>query len=107
MVNNNLELKIRLIQGETRESKREKEKCLEALGGLIACFISLIIGSIYFFVIKKEYETWHIFFTGLIGVGILILGYYWWNRYQKASKRLEELKKELYLLKKALKKEEG
>ena len=49
-----LEFKIRIVKGEIREAKREKEKSLNAVLSLVACFISLIVGSIYFFVIKKE-----------------------------------------------------
>ena len=57
MLNSDLELKIRIAKGEVRENKREKEKCLNAVLSLVGCFISLIVGSIYFFVIKKEYKS--------------------------------------------------
>lgn len=102
--NNDLELKVRIVKGEIRETKRKKEKFLNITLGLGSCFISLIIGSIYFFVVKKEeYKLWHILFIGFFGLFSLFFGYYSYNKWQKECQKLEKLEKELKRLKEGLK----
>lgn len=99
---NSLELKIRIIKGEIREEKREKEKFHDILIWCICSFIVLIIVGFYYFLIKKERRIEEIILAGVLLVVIPFLGFTYYNKYQKAKQKIEQLEKELARLKKEL-----
>lgn len=101
----NLELKIRAVKGEIRENERKKKKCLESIVTLVSSFLFSIIGSVWFFVIKKERDIKAIILAVLLLLGIPILYLFVYSKYKKVKAKMEQLERELYLLKKGLKEE--
>ena len=105
---NNLELKLRVIESEIRESEREKEKLWDAVIGSVFGFICLLGVGLYTLIKQSNERLWIIPVYGLALFFALLcpfLIYYWYDKYKNKKKQLEKLERELYLLKKGLKKD--
>src|SRR3954454_1207801 len=105
---NSLELRIRIIEGEIRENKREKEKYLGEVIGLIATFVIFLGIDSYIFFLKEEKitrdeTTLAIIFSVIIFLFCLFFGPYLYSKYQKVKKQIEKLEQELKRLKEELK----
>ena len=100
----NLELRIRIVEGEIRESKREKDKIQsEYLTSIIATSLFSAIGLTVLFIEKRQEYFWQII-SGMI-VAVLFFSWAWWywyNKYQKECQKIKKLERELDLLEKGL-----
>jgi len=101
---NDLELKLRIIESEIREIERKKEKCWDNVLGIIFAFVIILgIGSYYLFARKEEILV--IILSVILLLICLVSGPYWYTKYKSACQKLKKLERELYLLKKGLKKD--
>ena len=100
-----LELKIRVIKGEIRENKREKDKYWDIILTIVLSFIGLVGVGFYYFFTKKEMGTAEIILAVILLLLLPVLGFYWYNKYKSTCQKIEQLERELELLKKGLKEE--
>ena len=103
---NNLEIRVKLL--EIKEAKKVKKEYENKSLGLISLELLLIFLCIPGVLITVENNIEKLLLVGIFTSLLLVCAFYflkYYPKYKEKQKQLEKLERELYLLKKGLKKE--